>query len=78
MTEEDIRRIALSTHELKLLDRHDSQTEVLTGQTEDLIAEIRRLRSLVQQATTHLKEHNPKAAEQIEAEIDWTPTTPGF
>jgi hypothetical protein len=78
MTAEYIKQIAWSIHELKLLGRPDPQTQALANQTEELLDEIRRLRTLVREAASYLKEHNPKAAVQIEAQIDWTPTTPGL
>ena len=78
MTAEYIKQIAWSMHELKLLGRPDPQTEALANHTEELIDEVRRLRTLVRTVASYLKEHNPKVAEQLEAQIDWTPTTPGL
>lgn len=80
MTQEEIKEIARSIHEikLKLLGRPDPQTEIWANQTEELIGEIRRLRDLVRQAASYLKEDDPQAAERLEAQIDWAPTTPGY
>lgn len=78
MTQEYLKQIAWSIHELKLLGRPDAQTQALANQTEELIDEIRRLHHVVREAASYLKEHDPKVAERIEAQIDWTPTTPGL
>jgi hypothetical protein len=78
MTKEDLNQIAWTMHELTLGGRPDPQTEALVHQTEELVSEIRRLHGVVREAASHLKDYDPKKAEQIVSQIDWTPTTPGL
>ena len=78
MTQEYLRQIAWSMHELKLPGRPDPQTEAWVNQTEELLDEVRRLQNVVREAASYLKTHDPTMAERIEAQIDWTPTTPGL
>ena len=78
MTDDGIRQTARWLNQFKLGGRPEPRIEALVTQTEELIDEVGRLRNLVRTAASDLKVHNPTAAEELVAQIDWTPTTPGL
>jgi hypothetical protein len=70
MTSEDLDRIHLDMHNLRLGGRAEPVAEALASQTGELLDEIRRLRSLVIETASYLKDHDRQKAEQLEARVD--------
>jgi hypothetical protein len=76
MTDEDLATIHREIHDLRLLGACSPREQGLMASVDDLVREIRRLRSVSYQAISYLREANPQRADELQRQVNWSPQGP--
>ncbi len=74
MTNEDLTEWKNVAHKLTLAETHPldaSRLEVVAGGLNELVDEVRRLRSLVREACSCLEQHDGERARKVLIMVDW-------
>jgi hypothetical protein len=76
MTDEDLATIHREIHELRLQEKCSPREQALMANVDELVREIRRLRSVSYQAISYLREANPQRADELQTQVNWSPQGP--